>query len=75
MFEVELPPEEYYVLLRADMGKRHPSASPEVLDHLLSLEALLDVAIVSGFSFGVSKAEVLEVKVKLLGEFIDRHGR
>ena len=75
MFEVELPPEEYYTMLRADMGRRHPLAAPEVLDHLLSNEMLLDVATVSGFSFGLDKAQILETRVKLLGEFIDREGR
>ena len=58
MFETELPPEEYYTLLRADMGRRHPNAAPEVLDHLLSTEMLLDVATVTGFSFGLDKADL-----------------
>ena len=49
MFETELPPEEYYTLLRADMERRHSNAAPEVLDHLLSTEMLLDVATVTGF--------------------------
>ena len=64
MFETELPPEEYYTLLRADMGRRHSNAAPEVLDHLLSTEMLLDVATVTGFSFGLDKAEILETRVK-----------
>ena len=75
MFEVELPPEEYYTMLRTKMGRRHPLAAPEVLDHLLSNEMLLDVATVSGFSFGLDKAQILETRIKLLGEFIDREGR
>ena len=75
MFEVELPLEEYFTMLRADMGRRHSQAAPEVLDHLLSNEMLLDVATVSGFSFGLDKAQILETRIKLLGEFIDREGQ
>eukprot|EP00969_Alexandrium_andersonii_P221809 9796239-Alexandrium_andersonii.AAC.1 len=52
MTEAEAPTEEYYESLRADMAERHPKACPRVLDHLLSLEAFLDVSILSGFSFG-----------------------
>ena len=75
IFEVELPPEEYYDLLAKDMRQRHPGANPFVLQHLESLEALMDVAEVTGFSFGASKAVVLEVRIKLLGEYLDRYGR
>ena len=34
--EVEVPTEEYYQALRADMAARHPGACSFVLDHLLS---------------------------------------
>ena len=44
--------DRYYDALRQDMAERHPKASPYVLDHVLSLEAMLDIAILSGFSFG-----------------------
>ena len=75
IFEVELPPEEYYDLLSADMRRRHPEADPMVLDHLRSLEPLADVAIATGFSFGATKALLVEPRIKLLGEHIDRYGR
>ena len=41
MATTEVPTEEYYQALRADMQKRHGQACPYVLDHLLSLEAFL----------------------------------
>jgi len=34
--DVLSPPDEYYEELRKDLGKRHPSANPHVLDHLVS---------------------------------------
>ena len=61
MLEVELPPESYYEALRASLGRKHPHACSHVLDHLVSVEALMHVAIVSGFSFGVSKCQVLHL--------------
>jgi len=75
MLEVELPPEEYYVLLREHLEKKFPNACGQVLDHLVSTEALFHVAIVSGFSFGVPKSQVLQTKVQLLGEVVGRAGR
>ena len=41
----------------------------------MSLEALLDIAILRGFSFGIEKAKVLAVKGELLGDFVGRNGR
>ena len=75
IFEVEVPPEEYYELHASDMRKRHPNANPFVLQHLESIVPLMHVAEVTGFSFGASKAVVLETRIKLLGEWIDRQGR
>ena len=74
MSEVETPTETYYDALRADMGRRHPKADPHVLDHLLSSEAFLDKSIISGFSFGVDKAQVLVTRGKLLGNWVHREG-
>ena len=74
MAEVEVPTEYYYDKLREDMGSRYPDASRHVLDHLLSLEAFLDVSILSGFSFGVDKADVLRAEGKLLGRLVSRSG-
>ena len=49
MHEVEIPTEEYYSALRKSMGEKHPKACPFLLDHLLELEAMFDVCIVSVF--------------------------
>ena len=71
---MEVPTEHSYGKLREDMGSRHSDASSHVLDHLLSLEAFLDVSILSGFSFGVEKAQVLQAQGKLLGRVVSRAG-
>ena len=73
---VEVPTEYYYDALRQDMAERHPKASPYVLDHILSLEAMLDIAILSGFSFGSGpKANLVAEKGELLGDWVGRQGR
>ena len=74
MASVEVPTERYYEALRQDLGARHPKASPFVLDHLLSLEAFLDVSICSGFSFGCAKANLLVAQGSLLGRIAGRDG-
>ena len=73
--EVQVPTEEYYDALRADLDKRFPKASRFVLDHLISLEALLDIAILSGFSFGLDKAKPFAIIGELLGDWVGRKGR
>ena len=74
MVEVELPPEAYYEALRVDMGKRHPKVPWHVLDHLVSLEAFLDVSIKAGFSFGAEKAKIMVDQGTLLGRLVSREG-
>jgi hypothetical protein len=74
MTEVEIPPEYYYQKLREDLGRRHSVAEWHVLDHLVSLEAFLDVSIRAGFSYGVDKAKVLVASGPLLGRIVGRDG-
>ena len=38
IFEVEMPPREYYEALDADMRRRHPRADVHLLEHLAALE-------------------------------------
>ena len=64
----------YYEALRADLGLRHPNADRHLVDHMVSLEALLDRSIIVGFSFGVNKALVAAVEGELLGHTISRDG-
>ena len=52
----------------------HPNASKAILEHVGALEPFLDVSIVSGFSFGISKAFVAVQKGKLLGHIVGREG-
>ena len=75
MLELECPTNEYYEALKMDMERRHPDADPFVLEHLGALEELLDVAIVTGFSFGTEKAQLLQASVKVLGEIVGRECR
>ena len=74
MLEVEIPPEAYHEALRRDMEERHSKAPWHILDHLVSLEAFLDVSIVAGFSFGSEKAKILVAEGSLLGRVVSREG-
>ncbi len=49
LVDCEVPTEEYYDALAADMATRHPEATPSVLEHLQALEPFLDTSILSGF--------------------------
>ena len=53
--EVACPSESYDILLGLDMQARHPKASVHILEHVGSLEVLLDTSILSGFSYGPLK--------------------
>ena len=75
MIEVDSPTDSYYDKLREDLEKRFPEADNHVLDHLVSLEAFLDRSIVSGFSFGAEKAQILVQQGKLLGHEVGVLGR
>ena len=72
--EIEVPTEEYYDALREDMKKRL-GATEHGLDHVISVEALLDLAILSGFSFGIEKAKIMAIQGELLGDHVGRKGR
>ena len=74
MVDCEMPTEEYYGALSADMAQRHPKAQKWVLEHLATLEPFLDNSIVAGFSFGVNKAQVCVIKGELLGHIVARTG-
>jgi len=74
MMETELPPQEYYTALRKDLAERFPAADTFLLDHLVSLEELLDVSIVSGFSLSVDKSQVAQLEVTYIGDKIGRDG-
>ena len=69
-----LPTDEYYSLLRSDMGLRHPKVDPHLLDHLETLEAFLDTSIMAGVSFGVEKAKIAVMEGELLGHVVGRKG-
>ena len=73
--EVTIPTEENYRALRPDMQKRHPNASRHALGRLISLEALLGIAIVSGFSFGLDKAKMFSIMGERFGDYGGPKGR
>ena len=75
--EIEVPTEEYYDALRADMKKRFEKlgVTEHGLDHVISVEALLDIAILSGFSFGIEKAKIMATEGELLGGYVGRKGK
>ncbi len=74
LVDCEVPTEEYYDALAADMATRHPDATPSVLEHLQALEPFLDTSILSGFSFGVNKAQIVVRQGGLLGHIVGRFG-
>ena len=70
--EVEYPTEAFYDLLREALRREHPEASEHLLDHVISLIALLDKSILSGVSFGIEKAKLAAIEGELLGDVVGR---
>ena len=56
MSDVEVPTDYYYDQYEKWLWSQHPRATPEIIEHLVSLTAFLDVSILSGFSYGSAKA-------------------
>ena len=56
------------------MRAKHPKASVHILEHVASLEVLLDTSILSGFSYGAAKAEIAVISGTLLGHQVGRNG-
>jgi len=72
--DCEVPTEEYYTALAADMRARHPDVSAGLLEHLEAVEPFLDISIAAGFSYGISKAFVAVQEGTLLGHRVSRSG-
>ena len=72
--ECEVPTEEYNDARVADLIARHPKLSAGVAEHIAALEPFLDVSILAGFSYGVSKAHVFAIEAVLLGHKVNREG-
>jgi len=72
--EVAYPPESYYKALSLHMRAKHPKASVHILEHVASLDVLLDTSILSGFSYGAAKAEIAVISGTLLGHQVGRNG-
>ena len=74
MTECEVPTEEYNSARAKALQEKYPKMSAGVAEHLEALEPFLDVSIIAGFSYGVSKASVMVSEGKLLGHTVNREG-
>ena len=68
------PPDDYYIALRDDLEGMFPGETPELLDHVVPLVAAFDTASAFAMSFGVSKFQLAQAEVKLVGEIVGREG-
>ena len=75
IFSYVLPPEEYYEELTAVLLKKFPKADPALVDHVVSLAAAFDTSAAFALSFGISKFQLAQPEVKLVGEMVGRLGR
>ena len=66
LIDVEVPTEYYYEKYREDIESRHPRASKEIVEHMVSLVVFLDTSIMSRFSFGSAKATICVTTGKVL---------
>ena len=74
LIDVEVPTEYYYDKFREDLESRHPRASKEIIEHMVSLAVFLDPSILSGCSFGSAKASIAVTTGKVLGRIVSRTG-
>ena len=51
-----------------------PKADPKLAEHAVLLVAAFHTAVAFALSFGAAKFQVAQLKVKLLGEIVDREG-
>ena len=73
MLDLEIPHDEYYEGFEKYLKARYPNASEAVIEHARALEELLDVCIVTGFSFSCKKANLYRTRVQFVGSIVDRH--
>jgi len=66
---------EYYDELHSILLRMFQGADTEVVDHVIPLIAAFDTATALGLSFGISKFQPAQHKVKLVGEIVSREGR
>ena len=71
----EIPTDHYYAELGKWFAKQFPDVSPGLVEHLVSVERVLDIAICAGISFKLSKLCLAFARVMLLGERVGREGR
>ena len=70
-----LPPEAYYDRLGVVLMAKFPGADPDLIDHVVSLAAAFDTAAAFAISFGISKFQLAQKEVKLVGELVGSAGR
>ena len=74
MLDLEIPHDGYYDEFEKYLRARWPAASEAVVEHARALEELLDVCIVTGFSFSCKKANLYRIRVQFVGSIVDRKG-
>ena len=54
---------------------KFPKADPSLLEHLVPLVSAFDTATAFALSFGIAKFQLVQEKVKLVGEIVGRERR
>ena len=57
------------------MCEKFPGATRELVEHVVAFWRVLDIAVISGISFKLSKLQLARASVMLLGERVGREGR
>ena len=71
----ELPPDEYYEAPGQALRRRFAGAESYLVDHVVALVASFDTAAGFALSFDISKFQLAQPVVKLVGELVGRDGR
>ena len=71
----EIPPDVYYDELEKLLDMKFPGTSPGFLKHVIAFVAAGDTAAAFCVSFGISKFQLAQERVKLVGEIVGREGR
>ena len=71
----EIPPDIYYDRLAEVLDDMFPGTSEGFLAHVIAFVAAGDTAAAFCISFGISKFQLAQIAVKLVGEIVSREGR
>jgi hypothetical protein len=68
----DVPPDEYFNLLEADLRKRFPGADEDLYEHVVSIERYLWHCCAFGVSCKAKKAQLVRACANMLGEYLGR---